>query len=94
MNFCFFDLPGTPDISGVPGLQSSNFGAIFWLSESLLAKMLLIVLDHLGIWQLIAIMTSHGFPVISRTSGTFLISGAFLRVLESPKTKMSIITVN
>ena len=33
MNFCFFDLPGTLDISGVPGLQSSNFGAIFWLSR-------------------------------------------------------------
>ena len=35
MNFCFFELPGTPDISGVPGLQSLNFGAIFWLSEPL-----------------------------------------------------------
>ena len=76
------------------GLQSSNFGAIFWLSESLLAKMLLIVLDHLGIWQLFAIMMSPGFPDISRTSGTFLISGAFLRLLESPWTKMSIITFN
>ena len=92
MNFCFFELPGTPDISGVPGLQSSIFGAIFWLSESLLTKMLLIVINHLGIRQLFAIMTSPGFPVISRDSGTFLIYGAFLRLLESLWVKMSIIT--
>ena len=30
-----FELPGTPDISGVPGLQRSIFGAVFWLSETL-----------------------------------------------------------
>ena len=37
MNFCFFELPGTPDISGVPGL-SYNFWVLIWLSEPLLAK--------------------------------------------------------
>ena len=91
MNFCFFDLPGTPDISGVPGLQSYNFGAIFWLSEPLLAKKLLIMFAHLSKRQLFVFMSSPRFPDFSRTSGTFLISGAFLRLLEPLWIKMSII---
>ena len=37
MNFLLFDLPGTPDISGVPGLQSYIFRVIYWLLEPLLA---------------------------------------------------------
>ena len=54
--------------------------------------MLLIVFAHLGKRQLFAIMMSPGFPVISRISGTSLISGAFLRLLESLWVKMSIIS--
>ena len=54
--------------------------------------MLLIVLDHLDIRQPFAFMMSPGFPDISQTSGTFLISGAFLRLLESLWVKMSLIT--
>ena len=53
--------------------------------------MLLIVIDHVGIRQLFAIMISPGFPDISRTSGTFLISGPFLRLLEALWVKMSLI---
>ena len=54
--------------------------------------MLLIVFDHLGKRQLFAIIMSPGLPDISRTSGTFLISGAFLRLLESLGVKMSLKT--
>ena len=70
-NFCFFELPGTPDISGVPGLQSYIFGAIFWLSEPLLAKMVKIVFDLHGKKKLLVFMKWPRFPGISRTSGTF-----------------------
>ena len=56
MNFWFFELPGTPDISGVPGLQSFIFGAILWLSELFLAKMVIIVIDLHGKKKLLAFM--------------------------------------
>ena len=57
MNFCFFELPGTPDIiSGVPGLQSEIFEVIFWLSEPSLAKIVIITFDLHGKKKLFAVM--------------------------------------
>ena len=56
MNFCFLDLPGTPDISGVPGLQSLIFGAILWLSELFLTKLVITTFDLHGRKKLFAVI--------------------------------------
>ena len=74
MNFCFFELPGSPDISGVPGLQSYISGAIFWLSEPLLAEKLLTAFHNLGNKKYGTFPTRH-FP-------NNLISGRFLIWLQ------------
>ena len=86
MNFCFSELPEFRDF------KVKTLGSIFAYQSHSSQKMLLIVFDHLGIRQLFAIIMPPGFPDISMTSGTFLISGPFLRLLESLGVKMSLIT--
>ena len=53
--------------------------------------MAIITFDLQGKKKLFAFMKASGFPDISRISGTFLFSGAFLRLSELFYAKMSIL---